>query len=79
METHLTPEVYYLFLVNCKFKDLHRLDNSIDYYDLLNYTYKKDEMIIVSQTRSAKILMIEERNFVVLRIIKKEGNKIKEY
>lgn len=48
-----------------------KLDDSVEDYKILNYQITDDVILVVTATKTKKILMIQPRFFVVVRVIKK--------
>lgn len=68
-ETPFTPEMIYLYQLNMNKERFQKLDESIDDFMLLNYQVTEDKIILITATKTKKILMIQPRFFVVVRVI----------
>lgn len=66
-----TPAMYFLHSLQLNIESYSRVDDSLDQLELLNYSSTDDTIVIISRSRTKKILVIEPRSFIVVRIIKK--------
>ena len=61
-----TPEMYYLFSIN----ELVTNQSHNAKYKILDYTINNNTAVMICHIKTKKWWLFEERNFVVVRIIK---------
>jgi hypothetical protein len=77
IEYPFTAEFCFLFALNTNPVDIN---DSLDKYEILNYTIKPDIIVLVCRSTTKKILVIQPRNFILIRVIKKnEDGSFEEY
>lgn len=64
-----SPELIYLFILNINQESFKKLDDSIDEYALLNYQVTENKIVLLTATKTKKILMVQPKFFLVLRVI----------
>lgn len=71
LEYPFTPEMFFLFSLQQTLESFSKVDDSLDQLELLNFAALDDLIITVIKTKTKKILVVEPRSFLVLRVIKR--------
>ena len=71
IEYPFTAEFSYLYNFNTNLADVNE---SLSKFEILNYSIKKDMIILICRSTTKKVLIIQPRNFVMLRVIKRNKN-----
>ncbi len=80
LEIPFTAEFIYLFLINISREESLKLDSSLSNYEVLNYTVSQDLIVMITKTTTKKILIVQPRSFIVVKIIKlNEDKSVEEY
>jgi len=68
-----TPRYHYLFDLQEKLTHMGKDDDSLEYHRILATQTTKDTIIQVFQFKTKKVLIIQPRHFLVVRIIRRKG------
>lgn len=74
MDYPFTPECFVLFEMQCNKEILQKMDSSLEDFEVVDKAIKGNVMAVVSKLKLKRILMIPEKNFFVLRLIKRVNN-----
>ena len=66
-----TPAMAYLFMLNLDKEKMTRIDDSIEDFQLMNWQCGTDKIVEITATKTKKILVIQPRFFVVVRIVQR--------
>lgn len=71
LEYPFTPELFFLYSLQQNLESFSKVDDSLDQMEVLNYAALDDIFVMVTKTKTKKILVVEPRSFLVLRVIKR--------
>lgn len=71
LEYPFTPEMYFLNSLQHTIESFAKVDDSLDQMDLLNFAAVDDLIVTVSRNKTKKILVVEPRIFLLVRVIKR--------
>ena len=66
-----TPELHYLCNFQTTNNSIKALDDNVDNFELVSYAIKDDIALLITKTRTKKILMIDPKTFFVVRLIRR--------
>jgi hypothetical protein len=69
-----TPEFIAVFSFNLNQGQIKKMDDNIDYFELLDYSVNEDTILVVTKTITKKILVVPPKSFLVLRALKRLDN-----
>lgn len=69
-----TPEFITAFSLNLTQAQVKKMDDSIDYFELIDYSVNENTIIAVTKTVTKKILVVSPKSFLVFRALRKLDN-----
>jgi hypothetical protein len=70
----LTPEYIALFGMNITQTTIKKIDDSIDSFEVVDYSLESDRALFVIKTTTKKILVVSPKSFLILRSVKRLDN-----
>jgi hypothetical protein len=76
----LTPDFMTLFSMNLTQDIMKKIDDNIDSFEVLDYSFDSERALFVTRTTTKKILIVSSKSFLVLRSLERlENGNVLEY
>jgi len=69
-----TPEFVTVFSFNLTQAQVKKMDDSIDYFELVDYSLSENTIVAVTKTVTKKILVVAPKSFLVFRALRRQDN-----
>ena len=74
LEYPFTPAMYFMYSFQQNLEAFNKVDDSLEIMEVLNFSCNNHIAVLISRNKTKKILVIEPRSFIVIRIIQKVSN-----
>lgn len=74
LEYPFTPAMFFMYSFQQNLEAFNKVDDSLEIMEVLNFSCNNDIAVLITRNKTKKILVIEPRSFIVIRIIQKVSN-----